>query len=60
MAALVAVEDLPVKGRNGFRMGVDASYEIMRGLQIRGRTGMAARTTENVGYNAGLGFTYSF
>ena len=56
----IAVENLPVQGDNGFRMAVDARYEVFPDLDVTGRLGMSARTTDFIGSNLGLGITRHF
>ena len=56
----IAVEDLPLQGKNGFRMAVDARYEVLPDLDVTGRLGMSARTTDFIGTNIGLGITRHF
>jgi hypothetical protein len=56
----IAVENLPLQGDNGFRMAVDARYEVLPDLDVTGRLGMSARTTKFIGSNLGLGITRHF
>ena len=56
----IARENLPLQRNDGFRMAIDLRYEVLPNLDVTGRLGMSARTTEYIGTNLGLGITRHF